>query len=73
MLMGHLQDGNTDSYVIRSSEIWTIVIFEVFLLDIEEKLSIKGSEMAGNEGISSVFIVLDSAGRKRPWVSDGMP
>ncbi len=64
--MGHLQNRNTDCYVICSFEVGAIIIFEVFLLDIEEKLSIKGSEMAGNEGISPVFVVLDSAGRKRP-------
>lgn len=56
--MGHLQDWETDSYIIGSSKVLSLTVFKVFFPDCSEQLSIKGSEMTGDKGIPSIGITV---------------
>lgn len=69
-LMRHFQNGNTDGYIVGSSQILSLVIFEIFFLNVSEQLSVECSEVAGDEGVASVFVVLHGGGGKWSRVAD---
>lgn len=59
-----LQNGNADGHIIGSLEVLSIIVLEVFLLDVHEELSIKGTKVAGHKWIFSVGVALDDRGWK---------
>lgn len=56
--MGHLEDGDADCHVVGSLKVVPILILQIGLRDIQEKLHVEGPQVAGDKGVSSVGIVL---------------
>ena len=64
-----LQAGHHDRHVSGRSKVLAVLILEIFLLDIEEKASVVGSEVGDSESVVSVSIVFDDIGRVWPGVA----
>lgn len=64
-LLWLLEDGKANGHIICSFQVLSIGVSEIFLSDIAEKLSIKGSKMTSNKRILSVTILfLDAIGNQ---------
>lgn len=57
-------------YIVCCFKVLSLVIFEIFLFNVSEKLGVKGSEMVSDEGVVAVDIHLYDFGWERSRVSD---
>lgn len=56
-----LKDGKANGHIIGSFQVLSIRISEVFLFNVSEELSVKGSKMASDKRILSVAVLLFDA------------
>ena len=68
--VAHLKNGYADSYIICRFQILSCVVFKVIFANIDEKLGVEGSQVAGYKRIRSVFIAGYGGLRERSRVSD---
>jgi hypothetical protein len=61
-IMGLLEDGNANGHIVGSLEILAVLVLQVPLLDIHEKLGVEGPQVTRHEGIAAVSVLLDSLG-----------
>jgi hypothetical protein len=69
-LVGHFQNGNADGHVVGCSQVVPLIVLEVGLLNVQEQLGVKCSEVTGHEGISPVLVVPYCFKWKRSRVTD---
>jgi hypothetical protein len=60
-LLGLLEDGNADCYIVRGFQILAVLVTQVLLANIAEELSVKGPQMARDKGILPVAVLLHDA------------
>jgi hypothetical protein len=67
--VGHFQNGKTNRHIVGCSQVVPLIVLEVGLLNVQEQLGVKCSEVTGHEGIASVLVALDDRGWKRSGVA----
>ena len=65
-LMCLLENGNADSHIVGRSYVLSILVFEVFFLDVPEQFGVECSEVACYKRVSAVRVIDDGPCGERP-------